>query len=122
VTARALMSALGTAALSPLTLAGAEPQVAGDPWAIGYAVQVARDCPGWQVERQQVLAQRGILPRADTGSDLLAMNGPFQRFYYEGQGAAEADRRRVAAFCDRVPAAAGRRWTRLARVLRRARS
>jgi hypothetical protein len=109
---------IGTAAI-PIYTASAEEVVAGDPWAIGYGGQVARDCPRWQVERQEVLAERGVLPRMKPGSNMLAMNGAFQKLYYEGQGAAEADRSRIQDFCRRVPAAAGSRWRRLARVLRR---
>lgn len=109
---------IGAAAISICT-ARAEEVVAGDPWAIGYGGQVARDCPGWQMERQEVLAERGVVPRLKQGSDMLAMNGAFQKLYYEGQGAAEADRSRAQDFCRRVPVAAGSRWRRLARVLRR---
>ncbi len=109
---------IGTAAI-PIYTASAEEVAAGDPWAIGYGGQVARDCPGWQLERQEVLAERGVLPRMKPGSDMLAMNGTFQKLYYEGQAAAEADRSRTRNFCRRVPVAAGSRWRRLARVLRR---
>lgn len=94
------------------------PTALGDPWAIGYAVQVARDCPGWEVERQEELARRGILPRWEFGSSTLAPNGAFHRLFYQGQSAAKADRKRVEDFCNRVPAAAANRWPRLAHVLR----
>ncbi len=109
---------IGAVAL-PICTVKAEAVVAGDPWAIGYGGRVARNCPGWQLERQEVLAERGVLPRMKPSSDMLAMNGTFQKLYYEGQGAAETDHGRTRDFCRRVPVAAGSRWRRLARVLRR---
>lgn len=94
-------------------------QAAGDPWAVGYAVQVARACPEWQLEPQERLAERGLLPKQASGSALIGFEGPFQREYYRGQADADADRRGRSDFCGRVREVAGPRWARLARVFRR---
>ena len=91
-----------------------------DPWAIGYAVHVARSCPGWEVERQEMLAERGVLTKPDTGGALMPLDGPFQRDYYRGQGDAEKDHDRSTDFCERVSEVAGPKWPRLARVLKSA--
>ena len=48
------------------------------------AVEVARSCPGWKVERQEVLAERGVLPRSDPAPDMLSMDGAVDREYRRG--------------------------------------
>lgn len=115
------VAAMGLVALAAET-AGAQAAgsgaTAGDPWAIGYAVQVARTCPAWEVERQETLAARGILPKPPPGSVLFALDGPFQRGIYRGQADANADSRGRADFCRNLRTVAGARWPRLARVLK----
>lgn len=91
----------------------------GDPWAVGYAVQVARACPNWQLEPQETLAERGLLPQPESGSALIGFEGAFQRDYYRGQTDADEDRRGWDDFCSRIPEVAGPRWARLARVFKR---
>jgi hypothetical protein len=91
----------------------------GDPWAVGYAVQVARVCPEWQVETQQTLAARGLLPQPLAGAALIGFDGPFQRDCYRGQTDADADRSGQKDFCGRLRVVAGPKWARLARVFRR---
>ena len=110
--------------LSCLAAACAEPQPArvaghgGDAWALGYAVQVSRSCPSWEVEPQRKLAERGVLPTGPARASAWAFNGPFQRDYYDGLNDAEADGRAQPEFCRDVRAVAGPRWTRLARVFK----
>lgn len=89
-----------------------------DFWAIGYAVSVARSCPGWMVERQEILAERGMLPRSDPASGMLRMDPSADREYLCGQTAAMAAARRHVRFCRNVRTVAGPRWARLSRVLR----
>ena len=113
--ALAIVGAPGLAAATP---GHVKAGVAGDPWAIGYGVQVTRECPDREVEPQVTLAARGILPLPDTGTDLLAMEGPFQRVLYRAQSEAASDSRRHPDFCSRLAAITGARWPRLARVLR----
>ncbi len=89
-----------------------------DLWAIGYAVEVARSCPEWQVERQEVLAERGILPRSDPASGMLHMDGATDREYLRGLTDASTAARTHPHFCLDVRRVAGAKWRRLARVLR----
>ncbi len=118
IAGRVVRAAAMLAGLSAFAPAGPEYAGPGDPWAIGYAVQIARSCPDWQVERQPVLAARGVLPRMDFGSPILAMDGPFSRELYRGQAEAEADHRRHPDLCLHLPRIAGPGWPRLARVMR----
>lgn len=62
----------------------AVPAVAGDPWAIGYAVQVARFCPVWRVEKQETLARRGVLTVRQSDAGIVDPNEAFERAYYKG--------------------------------------
>ena len=111
--------ALATVGATPVSTRSSTPRSeAGDGWALGFAVQVARTCPVWEVERQEILAARGVLPGQRPGGRLLGFDGPFQREYYRGQDDAQAALRRRADFCDRVRAIAGGNWPRLARVLK----
>lgn len=89
-----------------------------DFWSIGYAVQVAQSCPQWVVERQEVLAERGVLPRSDPRSGMLRTSKPDDRERLRGQNEAIADARRHGGFCRDVRAMAGPRWARLSRALR----
>lgn len=114
--------AVATAALSVAQLSFAESlangyRVDGDPWAIGYAVETVRSCSNWTLEPQELLAQRGVLPKPGSETGLTAFDGPFQRDYYRGQADAETDRARRTDFCRNLPGIAGSRWNRLAHVL-----
>ena len=119
-----MAAAVATAALCCAATACVERQPAklpgdrGDPWALGYAVQVSRSCPGWEVEPQRTLAERGVLPTGPALASAWAFNSPFQRDYYDGLNDAEVDGRSHPEFCRNVRAVAGPRWSRLARVFK----
>ena len=114
------MTISGLAIAEPVEAASQRPGRSndGDPWALGYAVQVSRSCPGWDVEPQSTLAARGIIPAGRANATTQAANGPFQRHYYRGLADAEADHRKRPEFCRDVRVAAGSRWGRLARIFR----
>lgn len=108
------------ASTGPADDGGGEPRGVGrgpDMWAIGYAVTVAQSCPSWTVERQEVLAERGILPRSDPASGMLRTDRAAERDHLRGQTDAAAAARRHARFCRDVRKVAGSKWPRLSRVL-----
>lgn len=87
-----------------------------DPWAIGFAVTVARSCPDWTMEDQVQLHRRGILPKAKFGSPQWR---EVEDGIRQGISAAETTRSERPQWCKDLQAIDAHRWERLAPILRR---
>ena len=87
-----------------------------DPWAIGFAITIARICPGWTMGDQAHLHRKGILPKAAFGSSRWreVENGVRQ-----GISAAEITRTEQPHICEDLPTIDVRRWERLSPILHR---
>lgn len=87
-----------------------------DPWAVGYAMTVVRNCPGWTMDAPEQLHRKGILPKAAFGS-------PEWRTVEDGVrtgiAAAETTRSGHPDMCDDLPTIDNARWKRLRQILKR---
>jgi hypothetical protein len=87
-----------------------------DPWAIGFAIAIVRNCPGWTMEDQVHLHRKGILPNAGFGSPQWR---EVEDGIRQGISAAETTRSEQPQMCEDLPALGVGRSERLAPILRR---
>ena len=86
----ALLVAAGPEPVSPRFVAGA--------WAMGYAAEIERTCPGWRRVPAPELARRGLLDPA-TRAKAWSYDSPLHDSFWSGTEAAQRDRATHAKFC-----------------------
>lgn len=74
------------------------PRFVEGAWAIGYAAEVERACPGWRRVLPPELARRGLL---DPAAPLSAWgyDSPLHAGFWEGTKAAQDDQSAYPKFC-----------------------
>ena len=101
-----LLVAAGSEPASPRFVAGA--------FAMGYAAEVERACPGWRRVPAPELARRGLLDPA-TRTKAWSYDSPLHDSFWSGMEAAQRDRATHAGFC--VDPARLRRTSRVAQAI-----